>query len=258
MSGIRCVKAQQPWTSIVSARITKILLCATFLLAFRSTLAAEIEEVVVTGSLREERDIPGAFVRRRGDSLLLQITVRNDAREQALRKREIYQTLHNAVAAANRLTGVELSLVDAQSNVIALDQSNYEVEVEESGDETTASLRIKKKIPTNAANPEQIVAELVRFVHQVAVVGRTTLEADESVEISIIDPNRYRADVIQRFGEDVNRIRTALGPDYRLLVMNIDRPVKFVRVGPLEVALYIPYSFVVVPATMNSFQFKPD
>jgi hypothetical protein len=216
--------------------------------------AQALEEVVVTGSYRGQKDIPGAYLKRRGDFLLLSIAVNNDTREETARKNEIYETLQNAINAAARQTGVELSLIDNQENVIALTRENSRVELRNGTrpDTSTTTIRVKKKIPESSPDADRLIVDMTKFVGQITVAGRTTLEPASSVDISIVEPDQYRAQVVQRFHEDVARVMGSLGPDYRLLIDGIDRPVKFSRVGLLEVALYIPYGYRIVPTSVTA------
>ena len=233
---------------------------ATVVAGSTCAAATSLEEVVVTASSRGQGDLPGAYLKRKGDFLLLEVSVTNDTREEEARKREIYDTLKNALTAASRQSGIELSVIDQQENVIALTRDNYEVDLHRGDrpDTSATSIRVKKKIPETVADADQMVADLLKFVKQIPVVGRTKLDANESVDISIVDPNQYRAQIIQRFAEDVAQVKAALGQDYRLIVENIDRPVKFSRVGPLEVALFIPYHYTIVPTSISSIMRIPD
>ena len=216
--------------------------------------ANALDEIIVTGSYRNEKDLPGSYLKRRGDHLLLAVTVVNDTREEAARKNEIYETLKNAVDASSKQSGMELSVFDAQGNLIALTRDNYQIQLSKGSrpDTSTTSIRIKMKIPENVSDADQMTTDMLKFVRQIKAAGRTTLEPASSVEITIVDPNQYRAQIIQRFADDVAQVMKALGADYRLLVQGIDKPVKFSRVGSIEVALYIPYSYHIVPTSVNS------
>ena len=44
----------------------------------------------------------------------------------------------------------------------------------------------------------------------------------------------------------------ALGGDYRVMLGGVDRPVEWARVGAIDVGIYIPYEYLVIPTTLNS------
>ena len=215
--------------------------------------AQGLEEVLVVGNYREQQDLPGTYLKRRADALLLAITVSNDTRDEAARKSEIYRTLRNAVTAAGP-GSIELTVLDKQNNVVALTADNYEIELRKGNrpDTSEATIRLRQKIPDTLTDPDQLIPNLIKFVRQVSVAGRTTLEPASGVDVSVVDPNQYRAQIVATFSQDVTQLMKVLGPDYRVLLDGIDRPVKFSRVGPIEVALYIPYSYRVVPTSISA------
>ena len=98
-----------------------LLLIACLLSVSHASFGQGLEEVIVTAQ-RSEGDggLPGTFLRKTGDFLLLQVNVRNDTREAAARKDEIYATLRNALANANRDGTIELSVIDESELVIPL------------------------------------------------------------------------------------------------------------------------------------------
>lgn len=62
---------------------------------------AELSEIVVTGSMVDERArIPATSLKRQADFLLLEVAVSNDSRDYGTRRSEIYATLRKMLAAA--------------------------------------------------------------------------------------------------------------------------------------------------------------
>src|ERR1043165_7774086 len=147
-----------------------------------ATASRAAEEVLVVDSYRARTDLPGAYLKRRADALLHAVTVSNDTREEAARKSEIYQTLRNAVTAAGGQGGIELTVLDNQNNVAALTAGSYESEVSKASrpDTSEATVRLRKEIPTNLTSPDQLIPDLIKFVRQITVAGRTTLEPASS------------------------------------------------------------------------------
>lgn len=116
---------------------------------------------------------------------------------------------------------------------------------------------VKTKIPQQGANGQALISKLKDFVSGIKVTGRTKLDPDGGVDISIVAPHRYRAEIISLFAQDAKSITSALGEDYKIVATGIDRPVRWVRMGLLELALFVPYKFEVLPSTVNTFVAVP-
>lgn len=219
-----------------------------------------VEEVIVTGASDDRRDImPGTFLRKTGDYLLLQLDVSNDTREEKARKEEIHATLRTALAAANRDAEIELSVVDEDGLVLPLKVDSATVVLRAGGRPDTSATRIsvKTNIPKKGANGQALISKLKDFVANIKVTGRTTLDPDGDVYISVVAPHQYRDEIIQLYAADAKKITAALGDDYKVVTTGIDRPVEWVRMGLLELALFVPYKFDVVPATVSTFISTP-
>ncbi|MBB6093224.1 hypothetical protein HNQ60_002102 [Povalibacter uvarum] len=238
----------------------RVLLLRSFLLtlcllgASAPSLGQGLEEVVVTGSLSEGGSMPGTFLRKTGDFLLLQVNIRNDTREAPARKEEIYATLRNALANASRDGSIELSVIDENDLVIPLkvDSATVVLRPGDRPDTNTTLISVKTRIPATGANGQALISKLKDFTAGIKIVGRTTLDPDGSVDISIVSPNRYRDEIIALFAADAKKVAAALGEDYRIVTTGIDRPVRWVRVGLLELGLFVPYSYQVVPSSIQS------
>lgn len=224
-----------------------------------SSIAQEVEEVIVTGLRTSERSMPGTHLRKTGDFLLLQVDVSNDTREEKPRKEEIYATLRTALAAANRDAAIELSVVDENGLVIPLKVDSATVVLRPGNRPDTSATRIsvKTKIPASGADGQALISKLKDFVDGIKVSGRTTLDPDGDVDISIVSPHQYRDEIIALYAADAKKITGALGDDYKVITTGIDRPVEWVRMGLLELALFVPYKFDVVPSTVSTFVNAP-
>ena len=90
------------------------------------------------------------------------------------------------------------------------------------------------------------------------MVGRTQVFVDQDVEVSIVNPQQYRGEVLRLFAKEVREVTSALGPDYRVVVNGIDKPVEWARSGLPGVAIYIPCKYTVVPTSSNGIYAPPD
>lgn len=238
----------------------KLFAIAVLFIVATSSWSQNVEEVVVTGARTEEgATMPGTFLRKTGDYLLLQVNVTNDTREAPARKDEIYATLRTALAAANRDGSIEISMIDENDLVIALKVDSATVVLRNGDRPDTSATRIsvKTKIPQQGANGQALISKLKDFVSGIKVTGRTKLDPDGDVDISIVAPHRYRAEIIALFAQDAKNITAALGEDYKIVATGIDRPVRWVRMGLLELALFVPYKFEVLPSSVNTFVAVP-
>ena len=222
-------------------------------------VAQEVEEIVVTGAaIRSE--LPGKHLRRSADNLLLRVQIVNDSREEGQREQEIHETLLAAIKAADKNRNIELSSVTDSGFVVPLNESNYRIELEPGGrpDTSQAYFRAKSAVPSSPDDGEALVLELRRFIADLDMVGRTQVFADGDVEVSIVNPGQYREQAIKLFAEDVKAVTSALGDDYRVVVEGINRPIEWARAGSLTVAIYIPYTYMVVPTTVSGITIIPD
>jgi hypothetical protein len=181
--------------------------------------------------------------------------VSNDTREEKARRDEIYATLRTALTAAKRDAAIELSVVDENGLVIPLKVDSATVVLRPGGRPDTSATRIsvKTKIPLQDANGQALISKLKDFVANIKVTGRTTLDPDGDVDVSVVAPHQYRDEIIGLYAADAKKVTAALGEGYKVITTGIDRPVKWVRMGLLELALFVPYSFDVVPATVSTF-----
>lgn len=215
--------------------------------------AQSVEEVVVTGVRSAEDPMPGVVYSRSGDFLLLEVTVSNDTREEKTRKNEIYTTLKNAIANAKKDSSIELSLV-IDDYVVPLTMENYQVALRRGARQDTSEtdIRVKTKISPNESNPTKLLEKLKVFTRSIALEGRTEFIAAGEVDVSIVNPNQYRSQILKLITQDIAQVTGLLGDDYRVVLEGIDKPVQWVRSGPLQLSLYVPYSYKVIPKNISS------
>lgn len=214
-----------------------------------------LEEIVVTGARREDVSIPATSLKRQADFLLLQVQISNDSRDYKIRRDEIYETLRAVLAAADRDRAIELSVIREDNIVLPLKLEDTTLNFENSGVggtlETTIS--IKTPIGSGAADGAALIAKLKNFVSGIKPAGRTTLNEDEATQVSVVNIVQYRHPVIQLFADDVKKITSALGGDYRVVIRGLDQPIQWVRSGTLDVTIFVPYHYDIVPTSISSY-----
>ena len=125
-------------------------------------------------------------------------------------------------------------------------------------DTSITRISVKTRIPPAGANGQALISKLKDFTAGIKEVGRTKLEAGGSVDISIVAPHRYREEIVALYAADARKVTAALGDDYKIVTSGIDRPVQWVRMGLLELALFVPYSYQVVPQSVHSVTIAAD
>lgn len=213
-----------------------------------------VEEVVVTGIRGSDTELPGVVYKRRADFLLLEIKVVNDSRDEETRVKEIVKTLKNAIAVAKKEKDIQLSIIK-DGFVLPLESVDESIKVGSGQRPDTSEIEIRAKtvITDNTNNPEKLLSKLNTFADSVPVEGRTELISYDEADVSVVNPHQYRSNIIALVAEDVKNTTSALGSDYRVLMSGLDSPVKWVRVGPVHLAMYIPYKYQIIPNNINSY-----
>lgn len=217
-----------------------------------------VEEIVVTAS-RAESPRPGTYLRKTGDFILLRVAVSNDTREEAGRKQEIYETLRGALASARKDGSIELSVIDDELVIpLKVDSATVVLTPGSRPDSSATAISVKTRIPAKGADGQALISKLKDFVAAIKPAGRTQLDPDGAVDISIVGPEQYRDEIVKRFAADTKQVTAALGPEYRVVVRGIDRPVEWSRLGLLDLALYVPYAYDVLPSNITSYFSVPS
>jgi len=220
-----------------------------------AAVAQDVEEVVVTGMRAEGASIPGTSLKRPGDFLLLSVEVSNDSRDAKTRDAEIKDTLRAMLSAAGHDKSIELSVIGDNNLVLPLrlDSGTLSLVNGKRPDTAETTINVKTRIPASVPNSSALVAKLRDFVKGIKPVGRTIIDGDGDFVISLVKPSQYRDEVIGLFAADVKKVTAALGPDYKVIVKGIDKPIEWVRDGMLDVTIFVPYSFDVLPATVSAY-----
>lgn len=213
------------------------------------------ERVVINSAQIPNNQMPGVRLIRKGDSLLLAVRLINDSLEPNHRREELRKTLANMLAAAEADKAIELSVVDNEGYVTPLNSIDQNVDILGSNAQRGMShidIRLKTAIPDQSIDGQALVKRLRGFVKSTTTVGRTVVNATGKVDISILNPEQYRLDVIKLITTEIGAITGALGQDYKVVLQGLERPLDWRRVGIVDVELYIPYKFVIIPGTISS------
>ena len=231
------------------------------LLTPEPAVAQDDEVIVVTGtrmsradSFAESGGAPGINLVKRGDFLLLGVTIESDAREDTERRREIAESIGDFISAAEDDPTIELSIIESDITVRRLTQTNYVQGISYGGrpDTSVARIRVKTAIPDQVENSADLATKLSRFVDGIEETGRITISTEGETAVSVIDPYQYREEVVAKIVGEINDITDALGPEYVAIIKGLDRQVYWDRKGDIDLAFSLPYTYEIIPNTLHS------
>lgn len=208
-----------------------------------------VEEVIVTASRISEYDAtqtPHVVLRKRADNLLVEAYVICDTRDPAQRRAELKTTMRSLIAAAAKDSNIDLGL--GEEVVGNIDETMIETLITASGrvDTEQVTLLIKTKIgPTDTLDGAG--KRIEAFVDKTPKSGRTEIVISDEVNLSIIQPEQYRGDIIALIAKDSLKAASAFGGEYGVMAQGLQLPISWYQSGPLELALYIPYRMEVRP-----------
>lgn len=240
----------------ITLKMAKFSMAARFCLAVvccvmaRAALAQDglIEEVVVTGiraSADDFYEIPAVTIRKNADFLVQSIRLVNDSRSPELRRTEIIKTINNLISASAKVKGIEISYGDGFLEPVKLNDEALEL-LDHKGKSDTAYINLFVKVAfkkDDLAKPQ--IASLRSFIQNAKLEGRTLIEEHGDIGLSIIEPQKYRYEILQAVSEESKKMRDILGSTCSVAVKGLEGRVFWERVSVGELMLYIGYSSTV-------------
>lgn len=215
----------------------------------------QIDEIVVTGSRISGYgdDVvqapPAVTVTRRADNLIVSVWVVNDTRDAVARRNELIQTLRNMVRAARSQPTIALSVADDGQLVAFTDEMLSTLTLgEDNGRSDTSTTSVIIKTPIRADDTlDSASARIEQFVAQVEKTGRSLVTITGGWQLSIVNLAQYRPAVLTAIAADASRTSAIFGEGYAVNVEGMANTLTWVQTGPLELAMYVPYSMAVTP-----------
>jgi hypothetical protein len=205
---------------------------------------AQLDEIVVTGTRMSGDDysnIPAVVLLHRADFLVQSIRLTNDTRAEDARIKELHQTIRDMVADAAKRPGIALSYGDEFLIPITADAS--EVVLSGGGkrpDTSSTSIYVKMALSEKDDVPAAIAA-LRAFIKKARISGRTEIEPEGDVGLSLVTPEKYRYEIIGKITEDAKKLRQAVGARCKVQISGLANRVSWQRSDVSELTLYIPY-----------------
>lgn len=240
----------------------KFLILIVLMVWSQVSLAQEaaLEEVVVTGTRSSEYDgeeSPAVKLIKKADSILLEVRIFNDSRKKEMRASEMQQTLKRMIELSGKYKNIMLGY--GGETFHALNLKNYkDLPLRATGrkiDTNYVDVFVKTPIQKNKNNSQKLIDDIKKFIKGISVVGRSELINDDEPILTIINPQKYRYEVIQKIAEDTKNVTASFGSDYRVVVKGLSNPLFWERASIDEMALFIPNSYHVVP--LNSYGLVP-
>jgi hypothetical protein len=224
------------------------LAATTAPLCAQTAKAPDLGEVAVTGNrlnaryAQENRPVIG--LRRQADSVVLQIAISSDSRDEATRKREIHAML---VSALDRASAAGIELVTGSFELTAVTKANYqELPLSWAGrpDTSKADLMVKVKLDGSIDAAQK---RIDAFVKSIAKSERGAVDKAGGLTLTIINPDQYRDTIVKLVAEHTRTYAAMFGADYAVQINGIDGQVNWSQVSGTEVFLFIPYRYTIVP-----------
>lgn len=203
----------------------------------------EVEEVVVMG-IRESfeyNEMPAITLKKKADFLTQEVRFINDSRDPELRKKEIISTIEAFIKESRKISNIALSYGDGFLAPVNLtDESLQIIEDNKRSDTSYVDIYIKVRLQENSDVKEKI-AELRNFISRGKKAGRTELERQGDIGLSIVNPEKYRYEIIRKISEENSKIQEMVRGSCEVSISGLERRVQWERSEVGELTLFIPY-----------------
>jgi|CXWL01.1.fsa_nt_gi hypothetical protein len=190
---------------------------------------------------------PAVILPKRADNVVQFLLVTDDTRNAEARLAELEQAIASLDVAAKGSHGVEIALVvdtaDGLQLVRPFARDKAIAAVEDGSRPDTAQVRLLAKTAITASDHDQAepAARIAAFVKSITLAGRAQLEPLGEPALSIVKPERYRAEVTGAIAADAKRAASQLGAEYGARLEGLESPVEWIQLDELDLGLYIQY-----------------
>lgn len=206
-----------------------------------------VEQVMVTGSrIMDNDEAPNITFVKRADFLITHVRVICDTRDLSQRRQELKTTLRNMVRTAAQTQGIALGLGDQVIGALTEDNFDQIIEPDAKADTSRAEVIIKTAV-TPSDSFDAATARITAYIAKTPKAGRTEILRDKEWGLTVVSPEQYRDNLISRIVADAKHNAQLFGADYNVRVTGLERRMAWVQRGPLDLALFIPYSLEVAP-----------
>jgi hypothetical protein len=209
--------------------------------------AAQIETVVVTAERRGYGgDAPGVTLVERADHLVTKVKVTCDTRDPVRRTEELRLTLRDMIAQARHTGSISLSIGDEVLYEFTEESVDKTITADTRADTSSAYIVIRTEL-SKTDTFEAAAKRIQEFILHTPKTGRTEILIDEPYNLGLMNPERYRAELVAKVAEDSKHTAALFGAGYQVRVEGLQRAVQWFQSGKLDLSLYIPYGLVISP-----------
>jgi hypothetical protein len=204
---------------------------------------AQSEEIVVTAQRRSEgyNEMPAISLKKPADFLVQEIELINDSRSPDLRKKEIIATMEGMLKRAAAEKNIALSYGEGFLLPIDLTDESLQI-IENKKHSDTSSVRIFVKITlTGGDNTKTRISDLRKFIVRTQVVGRTEIEPQGDIGLSIVNPEKYRYEILSKIAAENAQLTKTMHAKCHVKLGGLASRVQWERTDVAELTLYIPY-----------------
>lgn len=236
--------------------LRQLVLAAVMAVCTIASASAQEEEaivVTVTRLVRQDFEamsqmvMPHITLRKRADSVVVDLYVRNDTRDAVQRDTEMRQALRGLEARA-RAGGVTLALIDATSGTVrpfSMEIALRSISNGGAADTSAINLHLRTNVAENDTF-DTINARIRAFVSSAPHPGRTELTPG-TINLVLNNPEQYHAPLVAAVSAEGRTVTSQLGDGYGVTVTGLERQVSWQRTGELELTLFLPYTLMVSP-----------
>ena len=242
---------------IMAFGVRSFLLACAVLLAATDAAAAQVETLVVTAEKRESFSNtpyspgegaapPHVFLAKRADHVITRVSVTCDTRDASQRRAELKETLRAMLRAASGTGSISLSVGDTV--ITDLTESDFDglIVPDAREDTSQATVIVKTKITANDTL-NAAMARILQFIDTTPKSGRTEMIRTGGWDLTIVGPEQYRDAIIALIVADAKHTAELFGPGNGVHVDGLEHRVSWYQKGPLDLALYIPYTMKLSP-----------
>jgi len=210
-----------------------------------NAFADGVERIVVTGSRMDVFDSPAITLVKPADYLIQKIKLVNDTRDEPSRIKELHRTVKDILKAANKKKSIEIAVGNGIIYPISLDGFQLELSRGDRPDTSETFLYVKTPIKTDS-NVEKLIEQLNGFIKKSQKHGRTEIFNDGELVLSIINPQKYRNELLKLIATDLNDTISIFGDNYVAKIQGISESLQWERESVSELRLYIEYDFALM------------
>ena len=186
---------------------------------------------------QQEFPIPPITLVKDGEFVVQKIRIVNDSRNEETRYAEMRETIQLIVNKAKD-GGFELrfgqSIINNE-NFKDIPISGYA----NKSDVSSVKIEIKKDI--NPKDKGAVVSDIDKAIASLKLVGRSEIIREE-FGIGILNPEKFRYEIIQAIVKDAKTVQALMGDDYQYNISGLDKRIRWVRYSFNQLELVIDYS----------------